>query len=165
MTPKQNIYVNFPIPSTLEEFLKLFNGYVTEGMCKGARTYKNKECTVVQSYHGAKRSFQETMDCAQKYFPEATEEEIFKTLITLNHPDKSGRQTYIRPTYCSTIKKPVYMFYYRINILWLDDYTGENGETSWKELFKKYMNISSTTELYTYIDGLRNPTATADDKK
>lgn len=165
MTPKQNIYVNFPIPSTLEEFLKLFNGYVTEGMCKGARTYKNKECTVVQSYHGAKRSFQETMDCAQKYFPEATEEEIFKTLINLNLKDKSGRQLYMRPTFCGTIQKPVYMFYYRKDINWFDEQRGKNGETSWKNLFKKHMNISTIQELYIHLDRLFATTATTDIKK
>ncbi len=140
-----NIYVKFPIPKTLEEFLLLLfgkfdredNGEPYEA--SGVETFFDKECTKRQCRPGARRSIEDTFDCVKTYYPKTDLETLVRALIKIR-----PEGLWFCPTFCSDINKSV--IHYE-----LDKESGRlyssGGKWSWKSVLEP-LGITDFKELY-----------------
>jgi len=105
------IYVEFEKPDTVEEFVSRFFNVNNLPDSSGwsdsfaVRTYKNKDCTIIQSDAGKYRSPQDLFECVTTYLPEASLKEVLSAVKNLR-PDSR----YPHFGYCSTIRRPIIYF-------------------------------------------------------
>jgi len=132
------IYVKFEIPKTVREFLKKFfsveNG---TSLAQNATTYTDPDCKNMQCSEKRSRSFRETCDCVQTYFPKATDKTIFRILLTLNLKNSLGQPMYLCTSFCSTVNRPV-MYYHTTKPPYYSSVNNtHNGvdNMSWKDIY------------------------------
>lgn len=133
------IYVNFKIPKTVREFLKVYFSVESDSsnLIQNVTTYSDKECKTVQCTAKRSRSFRETCDCVQTYFPKTTDKTIFRILLTLNLKNSKGQLLYLHCSYCGTVKRPV-MYYYSTKPAYYAIVNNDNrgiDDRSWKDVF------------------------------
>lgn len=141
------IYVNFPAPRTLRDFIKkFFSGPKGWGAGYSVHTYRDKECKFLQCPEGRNRSIQDLWDCVRTYYPDTTLHSLIKELIIVR---PHGNQLF--PYTCCTIKRPVVSFctykYTGAGFKYLPRVT--TSEFSWGRLIRE-LGINSVKELYEY---------------
>lgn len=108
------IYLKFKTPpKTIKAVLrKLFSHKVGQFQpyFKSTITYSDPECTQIECKADKYRSVDDIVDIVHTYFPDATEKEIFNTLIRYRVRYK-GRNHRIRLVNCNDIKRPTVFFY------------------------------------------------------
>lgn len=145
---EQKIYVNFPIPSTVGEFIPFLYSH-QGGVVTAIATYEDEECTIEQSKNDAWRSFDDLIIIINTYYPGTTEKELIHELICA---DIKGAkyQCYPYLVLCSAIKKCTISYYAftRGDGTFLEG--RGNSKCSWGELLL-LLGITNDKELKEYI--------------
>jgi hypothetical protein len=142
------LYVNFPIPSTVREFLLTFlvrwkSGYV----CYANATYFDKECKLIHCDPNKYRGFDDILNVVQTYFPEIDEKQLMHHLVMLELDDKY----YGHFGVCKDVGILRYILYTEVDYIDIfNNYTPEKSRYNWRDLFL-LLDIHNTEEIKNYI--------------
>lgn len=131
-------------PNSLPDLIaKLFSYPVGNIFFKGAKTWSDKDCTIVQCEECKYRSFEDVLECAQTYFPDTTEEFLLKLLLSIIF-ESSERKYYLTCYNCNLILKPTICFFHSFNGKLGDEKFSSKPEKfvdddliTWRDMFNK----------------------------
>lgn len=142
------IYVNFEIPETLYEFLKLFFS-VGDYNKQGVETYENKECTRVQCPAGKNRSILDIYSCITTYYSEVTLKDFIEALLSIDIKSTfSGQKLKPYLMRCNTINRHVMLFHNSLANPF--EYEKFSNQYSWQQLLE-LIDVHNFEQLQTYI--------------
>lgn len=147
---EQKIYVNFPIPETINEFIKLLYCYPSITLT-ALETYSDEACTIEETPCNKWRSFDDLMILINTYYPGTAEKDLIHELICADIRSKNGREHRPYMMLCGFINKSTISYHTvtRGASVFMDD--NGNSKYSWRELLL-LLGITNDKELNEYIE-------------
>jgi len=142
------LYVDFPIPTTVREFLLTFLTKSTSGyVCYGDATYFDKECKLIHCEPNKYRGFDDILKVTRTYFPDIDEKQLMHHLVLLKYNNKYSPNFGI----CHDAGILRYILYTESqNVDSFRKCIPENSNYSWYDLFL-LLDIHNVQEMKKYI--------------
>ena len=145
-------------PNSLPDLItKFFTYRVGIVYIKGAKTYSDVDCSIEQCEAARYRSFEDILECAQTYFPETTEEDLLKLLLSIVIVEKENRYQ-VMCYNCQGILKPTCCFHQAFTDVILDEKFSEpygsfktHDLITWKHILRR-IGISEESHLQQFKD-------------
>lgn len=135
-------------PTTIKKLLeKWFSHSNYTDRRIGVETYTNKKCTIKQCLAERMRSFDDTLECVQTYFPKVTPKDLMHELIILDLKSKDGKQLYPHFYYCASMKRIRIIYYISSSNGWSNPKL--SSKYSWRELYEM-LGINQPEEIEKY---------------
>ena len=153
---KNMIYLqkNFKPKTIKEVIIKLYSKTSNNSsLIKSCTTYSDPNCTIIECDENKLRSIDAVIEIIKTYFPEASDEEIFKelfdTVIIIN-----GIKHVIYPIDCQDIKMPTISFSKHSTILFAGS-VHPKSKYNWDDVIKS-IGFKSRNLLYSHLKKLLN---------